>query len=84
MKGQEVLEWQATHIQGRVRMKSEARCCKETEARMFQNYSAAMSVMTQSTHTVVVFLLVPGRLPRCPARLIAVDTETIPNLGIQL
>lgn len=62
MKGREVLEWQAAHIQGRVRMKSEAGRYKETEAQMSQNYSAAMSVMTQCTHTVVVFLLVLGCL----------------------
>lgn len=38
-------------------IKSELGCYKGTKAQTFQNHSAAMIVMTQSTHMVVVFLL---------------------------
>lgn len=38
-------------------MKSELGCYKGTKAQTFQNHSDAMTVMTQSTHMVVVFLL---------------------------
>lgn len=38
-------------------MKSELGCCKGIKDQTFQNPSAAMTVMTQSTHMVVVFLL---------------------------
>lgn len=38
-------------------MKSELGCYKGTKAQTFQNHSDAMTVMTQCTHMVVVFLL---------------------------
>lgn len=38
-------------------MKSEIECYKGTKAQMLQNRSAAMTVMTQCAHLVVVFLL---------------------------
>lgn len=38
-------------------MKSELGCYKDTKAQTFQNHSDTMTVMTHSTHMVVVFLL---------------------------